>query len=610
MSAPSSYPSPPANDKSPAKRKDRPPALDIVDPAKASSRGDDRNVALEPHVQLLRSDPSAEEPHAHEHAHLPSRSASATSSLDPYYFSAHSPTDSPIPPLPDHPHQSRTPETRHPVYEPVTPHKDPASIDRRVLHGLGELATPRWARSERNRDSEWEGNGDLDDVHEGPEPLMQEEQEEEPDSPWTIEAVDGEDEERDEPTEVRSIQRTVRTRPSVTEESGGEEIVYPRQTSFDFPKSGAHARSGTRTPPLSAGASSGAPPSAFLSPLHKAKKRTSDEFELDQSGTLVQKHKRTPSGSTLDKGKDDKSYARKHRSLGVGLPPTSLRDRQKDRRRESVSSGGIQPKADRHVRQASATSSSSSSHGEVLHSRRVHTTDFSHLPPSPSTSSIQQFLRHAGSNGAITASVSYASLKESQSHHSPNVAHSLLRGTQEGWSDLDDQATAEALRKLDGLSGKTGARVRSSVSLRPSSSSRPGTPAKTTSQWEGVGSDNGKSSRRSSTHVRDSVVPKDKEQPPAPPQGLGLGLGELGLDASDLGNSAVGSSDEAHLSSSTHEKPLKKSNTTGRLSYSGKRGSASSTTYAILPPCLHSLADTPRARSGATVLGATTLPLM
>jgi hypothetical protein len=73
---------------------------------------------------------------------------------------------------------------------------------------------------------------------------------------------------------------------------------------------------------------------------------------------------------------------------------------------------------------------------------------------------------------------------------------SLLRGTQEGWSGLDDDAHADALRKLDGLSMKT-ARARASVGSfgRPSSMSRPGTPVGTASRsgvrWEGVSSDGG-----------------------------------------------------------------------------------------------------------------------
>ncbi|KAI0043563.1 hypothetical protein FA95DRAFT_1609296 [Auriscalpium vulgare] len=580
MSAPSHHA---AYDKSPSKRKDRPPALEILDPSKPPPRPDDRHVAPQdrkPHVEQLRRELSNDDQQINENAHMPARSASATSSLDPYYFSVHSPADSSPPPLPDPPHQSRTPETRPPLFDPVTPHKDPASIDRRGLHGLGELATPRWTRSERNRDADADDRSELDEVQEEGETSYIDDQEDDaPDSPWTIEAIDGEDEERDEPTEVPSIQRTIRPRPSVTEESGGEEIVYPRKPQTREP---VPSLPSPCTPPGANGTA--APPSAFLSPMHKAKKRTSDEFERDQSGTLIKKHQRTPSGSIIDKSKEDKASTRKHRSLGVGLPSSSTsRDRGKDRRRESVSTSAVAtPKNDRHVRQTSA-SSSSSSHGESLHSRRVHTTDFSHLPPSPSTSSIQQFLRHAGSNGAITTSVSYASLKETQAHHSPNVAHSLLRGTQEGWSDLDDQATAEALRKLDGLSGKAGTRVRSSVgSLRAASSSRPGTPAKSSTQWEGVGSDGGKASRRSSTHARDSMVPKEKEPASAILPPVGLGLGDFSVDTADFGGSAIGSSDDTQLSSPAQEKPVKK-NAAGRLSYTAKRGSTSSTNYTGTP---------------------------
>ncbi len=128
------------------------------------------------------------------HAHLPSRSTSATSSLDPYYFSIHSPSGSPIPPLPDPPNLSKTPETRPATQDPVTPHRDPSKIDRRVLHGLGELATPRWTRTVASRDDDAHG---LDQDELDP-PLPEEPEEIDSDSPWTIEAIDGEeDEERD-----------------------------------------------------------------------------------------------------------------------------------------------------------------------------------------------------------------------------------------------------------------------------------------------------------------------------------------------------------------------------------------------------------------------------
>lgn len=316
-------------------------------------------------------------------------------------------------------------------------------------------------------------------------------------------------------------------------------------------------------------------PAIFTPPTSKVNKRSSDEFERDATGSLIKKHQRSPSSSILDITKEERASARKHHSLGVGLPS---RDKTRERRKDSISTSGSAAR-DRHSRRTSA-SSSSSSHGEQLHSRRVLTTDFSHLPPSPSTTSIQQFLRHTGSNGAISTSTPFGSQKDAPNHYAPNVAHSLLRGTQEGWSDLDDQATAEALRKLDGLSGKTGTRVRSSVgSLRPVSTSRPGTPAKSAQQWEGVGSDSGKTSRRNSAHIRDSMVlTKDKDQTPSASR-QAAGLGDS-VDNSEL----FGSSDEAQLSSPAQEKPLvKKSSASIRLSYPTKRGSASSTTYASTP---------------------------
>jgi dual specificity tyrosine-phosphorylation-regulated kinase 2/3/4 len=289
-------------------------------------------------------------------------------------------------------------------------------------------------------------------------------------------------------------------------------------------------------------------------------------------------HQRSPSGSILDNAKEERASSRKHRSLGVGLPS---RDKPRERRKDSVSTSGSAAR-DRHSRRTSA-SSSSSSHGEQLHSRRVLTTDFSHLPPSPSTNSIQQFLRHTGSNGAISVSTPFSSQKDAPNHHAPNVAHSLLRGTQEGWSDLDDQATVEALRKLDGLSGKTGTRVRSSMGSLRLSTSRPGTPAKSAQQWEGVCSDSGKTSRRNSMHVRDSMaLTKDKDQTPsASRQATGL---VDAIDISEQATSVLGSGDETQLSSPAQEKPpAKKSSASIRLSYSTKRGSASATTYASTP---------------------------
>ena len=101
-----------------------------------------------------------------------------------------------MPPLPDPPQLRSTPETRQVTNDPVTPHRDPSKIDRRILHGLGELATPRWTRSVAHREDDIHGL-DQDDLE---PPLPEEPEDIDSDSPWTIEAVDGEDddEERDQ----------------------------------------------------------------------------------------------------------------------------------------------------------------------------------------------------------------------------------------------------------------------------------------------------------------------------------------------------------------------------------------------------------------------------
>jgi dual specificity tyrosine-phosphorylation-regulated kinase 2/3/4 len=211
MSVPSPHSPLFPHDKSPSKRKDRPPALEILDPTAPPSHFPDRQPSLDDtmsHAEQVMVPPSsphftpltmfqfhADQPIDDLHAHLPSRSTSATSSLDPYYFSVHSPSASPVPPLPDPPQLRRTPETRQ-VTDPVTPHRDPSKIDRRILHGLGELATPRWTRSVAHREDDLH-DLDQDDLE---PPLPEEPEDVDSDSPWTIEAVDGEedDEERDQ----------------------------------------------------------------------------------------------------------------------------------------------------------------------------------------------------------------------------------------------------------------------------------------------------------------------------------------------------------------------------------------------------------------------------
>ncbi|KAF9459542.1 hypothetical protein BDZ94DRAFT_1324688 [Collybia nuda] len=550
------------------KKKDRPPALDIPDDERkvlsngeiqyqhSSDNGNLNHTLHQPSVQISL----VEEGASMDQDYPVSRSTSTTSSLDPYYFGLQSPSDSPIPPLPPGPIQLSTTPDQRPVHKPVTPARDPAAIDRRGLVGVRELATPRWARAEKNDEDE-----PTDVVAESYDVLVPEDvEEDEPDSPWTIEAVDGEASERDDVMEPMSSNRLLRARPSITDESGGEEILYPRKHQAHIPDVSAKPQ-GEYVPDIessevshpSAPWESTSPPSAFSQSTRRAKKRTSDEFEMDQFGALVSKR----SGSShTTKGREDKALSRKHRSLNVGSMSgsTSNRDTKgKERRRESIgltissgvkSSSSVTKPTERHARQTSTSSSSSNYADNNHHQRRVHNTDFSHLPPSPSSSSIQQFLRHTASSGSSQTPPLNSASKDNL-HSSPNVAHSLLRGTQEGWSGLDDEATAEALRKLDGLSSKS-ARARASVGSfgRPSSSSRPGTPAgKTGGQWEGVGAAESDKSKRISH------------------------------------NGTTLSSDEQSSGIVTEKTPKKTGTSSTRSSFTPKRGSTSSTTYTSTP---------------------------
>ena len=156
----------------------------------------------------------------------------------------HTPSESPVPPLATAVprYAPKTPENAHgppggAYREPVTPGKDPASIDRRGLVGVGELATPRWVRGARRGEIEIEIDEQVDEADEeelfvmampddedvlDDDGLLEEEKEKRahevgdglevgvpargksdedvdvPDSPWTIEAIDGEADDTEE----------------------------------------------------------------------------------------------------------------------------------------------------------------------------------------------------------------------------------------------------------------------------------------------------------------------------------------------------------------------------------------------------------------------------
>ncbi|KAJ3737433.1 hypothetical protein DFJ43DRAFT_262022 [Lentinula guzmanii] len=582
MSAP---PSPRSHNHALQRKRDRPPALDIQQ-NKASSDTDvfiQRATAVQPSVHVELAPPEEERPSDLDYPQ--SRAGSATSSLDPYYFGIRSPSDSPVPPLPTSgAFTSRTPD-RSPLQEPYTPAKDPSSIDRRGLVGVGELTTPRWTRTEQA--GEWRpASVDESDSYQIVAPENEVDEQDMPDSPWTIEAVDGETSEREDLVELKPVHRPLRERPSMTEESGGEEILYPRKSSAAAPRlpdlPSADAFSSTfsiSSAPVDAVAATSLPPSAFSPPQRKARKRSSDEFEMDQTGLLVTKR----IGPT-DRSKDEKPITRKHRSVTATVSPSSPRDsRGKERRRESsgltTMSSGMKLKP--HSRHASLSSSSSN----IGENKRATTgADYSHLPPSPSSSSIQHFLR--GASAAPNTPPSSAS--KELPHPSPSVAHSLLRGTQEGWSGMGDEATAEALRKLDGLSGKS-ARARASIGSfgRPHSQSRPGTPASrtgTSTQWEGVASSSDGGVKRRGSSRRESAN-SVKEKEPRPVIGLGLGLMSPNLDLESIGSALTSSDDQpvTYTSVAAEKTPKKSGTTSTRSSFTPKRGSTSSATNTSTP---------------------------
>ncbi|KAF7971643.1 hypothetical protein HWV62_20682 [Athelia sp. TMB] len=587
-------------DDSTLRKRDRPPALAIETQEQQSmsdgevlyqqANGDNDNGTRQPrfHVSPAPIERQASMPESEPEV---TRSSSATSSLA-YYFGNPSREESPAPLSADLLHVSTTPETRL-INEPTTPARDPAGIDRKGLIGVGELATPRWARGGRSQEGvEREDERDVDDSN---ELIVGDNEQDGPDSPWTIEAVNSGSEEKEEPILARNTTRTIRPKASMTEESGGEEILYPRKSNhvdvskhpLPIERLESHEESPFPSPSdelapvdLESALQPSSPPSAFAP--RKAKKRTSDEFEFDNAGALVSKQRPGSSGGSKDKPRDDKPSSRKHRSLGVSAPSGSVTPRDKAKRRDSSGlSPGATPKAsitnrlDKHTRQASLGSASSVPI-DALSPRRIHATDYSHLPPSPSSSSIQHFLHHALHPAPSNTSLRPSS-RDASSHASGNVGHSLLRGTQEGWQGMNEEATAEALRKLDGLSGKRGSLSRSGSGSRPASLSRSGTPAKQGSsvQWEGI--EGGKGSRRGSSNTRESMSGKTTKD-----AFLNTDL----LQESEYIGSAIASSDDQApppFPSVADRTPKKAGTASARSSFTPKRGSASSTNYTSTP---------------------------
>jgi dual specificity tyrosine-phosphorylation-regulated kinase 2/3/4 len=360
----------------------------------------------------------------------------------------------------------------------------------------------------------------------------------------------------------------------MTEESGGEEIVYPRKArhlghpeldhvNHDIPSltNIQHMHSPSKSPSDTPGTPSfNANPRTFGEVDNLASPGISGPLSTpfnDNEEKIVQKHHGLISGN-VPRTPPAKSRIDSAMLAVAGTMKASSRPRKL---------------SDRHARDRSG-SSSSSNPGDHLANRKVYAHDVSHLSPSSST---QHLIRQIGS--------SHPSGTPSGSDHAnvstPNVAQSLLRGTQEGWSCLDDEATAKALRKLDGLTSKT-ARARASVGSfsRPASLSRPATPpGKDSGQWEGMGPiENAKVVRRSSTNARRLASHKEGDsRDHAHVKDHGLSSKDCSVDDSDVVIGS-GSSDDQRAPSVVDKTHGKVAIASAFLSFAPKQGSGSSTT--------------------------------
>ncbi len=215
-----------------------------------------------------------------------------------------------------------------PPSEPYTPARDPASIDRNGLVGVGELHTPRWSKSVSysfnvpGREDEGVSSPPVEAPDDGRG------------TPWTIEAVDGEEgeESQNDAPHAQYFAPGLHARPSIADESGGEEILYPRKPwhmgdatgpfTQDLRPSPAQIRADS---PIPAVPTSLARSGSLVSPTRKARKRTSGEMSTDFSDSLP---------SSLSRSNTTGS-SRKHRSLvgSTSLSTGPLITKARERRR-------------------------------------------------------------------------------------------------------------------------------------------------------------------------------------------------------------------------------------------------------------------------------------
>lgn len=387
------------------------------------------------------------------------------------------------------------------MFAPSTP-EDPSSIDRRGLIGVGELATPRWAA----QDTRHLRTPSMPHDFSLTPPISSSEQ-------FVVgSASSGRNQFKQE------LQSTavpaVNVMESVSEESPRRERVRHRSVSHASPARNNPEPAKTTTPPrqqtvdslvnsigdfnfessIDSGglaASLAMPHPPQLSPRRNPDVRASappapKRYSTPNIGSLMPSAGSPP--PPLPKSSDfsppvpgsarERLYARRaHRqqaaSTGSEIPPPQMVELPSlsysnltsppdsaDSYTQSFGNRKTPPiRGDRDSissRRRTNPASPSAPHHDIL--RHIAPKDFSHLPPSPSTASINQFLKGSSSGhnlsakttqpGSISSQQQFTKVSGLSRSESMRSARSRAQSMKAG----EAAATSEALRKLDGLS--------------------------------------------------------------------------------------------------------------------------------------------------------------
>ncbi|WVQ94851.1 hypothetical protein IAU59_001934 [Kwoniella sp. CBS 9459] len=309
---------------------------------------------------------------------------------------------------------------------------DPSNIDRRALIGVGELATPRWGASTHHQHMRT------------------------PSMPFSLEAIG--------PGATPSEQKWTQSQEGVGLGIDNRPVPIPQTVSH----------TSSQTPPRPPTKS---PARSTSSSAKREEAYSFGDFHFDSSMEAA-------IAATLSMPSEPKEKPISTASPASSISPGSARSRIYARRQEraeaAAASNPPQPlsadsqtfghRAGRDSRKTPPNPSRHSS-GDIL--KQFAVKDFSHLPPSPSSASINQFLKGSGSThnfsstppaSASTSQFSASKLQRSDSQKLRSVA--------------SNPKMDEALRKLDGLGGTPGRKRNKTSTSASTVASRPGTPSK------------------------------------------------------------------------------------------------------------------------------------